>query len=400
MSSYSLIIRIIKIFIQLGNLVMKLSSNENFEEIQIKCVVIGDPGSGKTSLRRKFIGESFDTNYLQTIGSDFSYQVVKHESRDIGLALWDLAGQPQFKSVHSLFYKGAAAIIVVYDVTNEESFLNVPQWISDFITQTNINDLPLLLIGNKIDLLVNNQKGVDETRQNQMVQELKDNADFNFAISSIRTSAKTGVNVNEGILQFTYEIAEWIQKRQSLINTTQTEFEEDPQKIFPFFYQVAMNQISGPIIIGSLPKIEDEEYQNHKAIVTKLLASFNFEDVTTNVSITGRLEIPDIGAPLIYNAFNIENEDARGSSELYITAFTVHQKYLDTIAGLKGVVDGFLHNAMNKFQKIRIENNFDYITEPFNHMNNQHEDLIYQVLHDLREKIHQTTQNWLASSTN
>lgn len=379
---------------------MRLSSNENYEEIQIKCVVIGDPGSGKTSLRRKFIGESFDTNYLQTIGSDFSYQVVKHETRDIGLALWDLAGQPQFKSVHSLFYKGAAAIIVVYDVAHEESFLNVPKWISDFITQTNVDDLPLLLIGNKIDLLDENLKGVDETRQNQMVQQLRENTDFNFEISSIRTSAKSGVNVNEGILEFTYKIAEWIKKRQSLIDTTQIEFEEDPQIIFPFFYQVAMNQISGPIIIGSLPKIKDEEYQNHKSIVTKLLASFNFEDVTTNVSITGRLEISEIDAPLLYNAFNIENEDARGSSELYITAFTVDPKYLDTIVGLKGVVDGFLHNSMNKFQKIRIENNFDFITKPFDHMDNEHEDLIYQVLYDLREKIHQTTRNWLLSSTN
>ncbi|MCE7734114.1 MAG: GTP-binding protein [Candidatus Heimdallarchaeota archaeon] len=376
-----------------------MSSEENYEEIQIKCVVIGDPGSGKTSLRRKFIGESFDTNYLQTIGSDFSYQVVKHETRNIGLALWDLAGQPQFKSVHSLFYKGAAAIIVVFDVTNEESFLNVPQWVSDFITQTNVNDLPLLIIGNKIDLLDDSQVCIDDTRQNEMVQKLKENSDFKFEISSIRTSAKTGVNVNEGILQFTHKIAEWIENRQSL-NGKEIEFEEDPELIFPYFYQVAMNQISGPIIIGSLPKINNEEYQKHKSIVTKLLASFNFEDVTTNVSITGRLEMLEIGAPLIYNAFNIENEDARGSSELYITAFTIDPTYSDTIAGLKGVIDGFLHNSMNKFQKIRIENNFDYITKAYDHQNNPHGDLISQVLFDLREKIHQTIRNWLLSSSN
>ncbi|MFV2014544.1 MAG: Rab family GTPase [Candidatus Heimdallarchaeota archaeon] len=375
-----------------------MNSEDDYNEIQIKCIVIGDPGSGKTSLRRKFIGESFDTNYLQTIGSDFSYQVVQLDKHNIGLALWDLAGQPQFKSVHSLFYKGAGAIIVVYDVTNKESFLNVTGWLKDFTDQTNTNDLPVLIIGNKIDLLDDNKDCIDEIQHNQMVEKLKNNSDFDFEISAIRASAKTGDNVNEGILEFTRKIVDWIENRSSSVDASQLYFSDDPQENFPFFYHIAMNQISGPIIIGSLPKIKDDEYQDHKMIVTKLLASFNFEDVTTNVSITGKLEIVGAGAPLFYNAFNIENEDARGSSELYIIAFTVDPRLTDSIAGLKGVVDGFLHNSMNKFQKLRIENNFEYITKSYDPKNNPHEEQINEVLFDLREKINQTTRNWLLTS--
>lgn len=376
-----------------------MNSANDYDDIQIKCVVIGDPGSGKTSLRRKFIGESFDTNYLQTIGSDFSYQMVEIENHNIGLALWDLAGQPQFKSVHSLFYKGAASIIVVYDVTNEESFQNVPHWLSNFINHAKVNDIPVLIIGNKIDLLDNNKDPINEDQQNELIEKLRNNSEFNFDYSSIRTSAKTGENVNEGILQFTRKIVTWIQSRQTMVDQSRLEFSDDPQENFPFFYQIAMNQISGPIIIGSLPKINDKEYQHHKEVVTKLLASFNFEDVTSNVSITGRLEILELGAPLIYNAFNIENEDARGSSELYITAFTVDPRLIDAIIGFKGVIDGFLHNSMNRFQKIRIEENFDYITKPFEKEDNQYEDQIREVLYNLREKIHKTTRNWLSGSS-
>ncbi|MHA2097384.1 MAG: Rab family GTPase [Candidatus Kariarchaeaceae archaeon] len=376
-----------------------MSSDEEYDEIQIKCVVIGDPGSGKTSLRREFIGESFDTNYLQTIGSDFSYQLVKFDNQSVGLALWDLAGQPQFKSVHSLFYKGATAIIVVYDVSNEESFENVPNWLNDFVDQTNINNLPVLIIGNKIDLRDSQSNLIDMDQQVDLVNNLQKNPKFDFSFSSIQTSAKTGENVEQGILDYTHDIVRWITNNKDVLKISELDFSPDPSENFPFFYQIAMNQISGPIIVGSLPKIPKEEYDKHKRIVTKLLASFNFEDVTTNLSITGRLEILELGSPLIYNAFNIENEDARGSSELYITAFTVSPNLLEAITGLKGVVDGYLHNSMNRFQKIRIEKNLDFITKSFNREENPHENLISDVLEHLRNKLQKTTQNWLVSAS-
>lgn len=375
-------------------------SEENQDEIQIKCVVIGDPGSGKTSLRREFIGESFDTNYLQTIGSDFSYQLVTVENQKIGLALWDLAGQPQFQSVHSLFYRGAAAIIVVYDITNPTSFHNVANWLNDFTNQTEINDLPVLIIGNKIDLRDTSLDVITLEMQNKLIVDLMQNSNYNFQYSSLQTSAKTGENVSNGILDFTNEIIKWINQREARSEIKSSEFSDDPSVNFPYFYQIAMNQITGPIIIASLPKIPEEHYQLHKDLVTRLLASFNFEDVTSNVSITGQFELPELDQPLIYNAFNIENEDARGSSELFITGFTVNKYLLDSIKGLKGVVDGFLHNSMNKFQKIRIEKNLDFITRSFDRFSNPHENLIVEVLSNLRDKIHQTTKNWLQGSSN
>ncbi len=375
-----------------------ISENDQ-DEIQIKCVVIGDPGSGKTSLRREFIGESFDTNYLQTIGSDFSYQLVTIENQKIGLALWDLAGQPQFQSVHSLFYRGAAAIIVVFDITNATSFHNVKNWLNDFVNQTKINDLPVLIIGNKIDLKDTASDIITLEIQNKMVVELMQKSNFNFQYSSLQTSAKTGENVSNGLLEFTSEIIKWINQQEASTELVTSEFSDDPRVNFPYFYQIAMNQITGPIILASLPKIPEENYQLHKNLVTRLLASFNFEDVTSNVSITGQFELPELDQPLIYNAFNIENEDARGSSELFITGFTVNKYLLDSITGLKGVVDGFLHNSMNKFQKIRIEKNLDFITKSFDRHNNPHENLIVEVLSNLRDKIHKTTKNWLHGSS-
>ena len=190
----------------------------------------------------------------------------------------------------------------------------------------------------------------------------------------------------------------WINQKEAIADIRNNEFSEDAEINFPYFYQIAMNQITGPIIIASVPKIPEENYPLHKSIITRLLASFNFEDVTSNVSITGQFEIPELDQPLIYNAFNIENEDARGSSELFITGFTVNKFLLESITGLKGVVDGYLHNSMNKFQKIRIQKKLDYITTPFDRKNNPHEDLIVKVLCNLREKLHKTTKNWLQGS--
>ncbi|OLS28827.1 MAG: GTPase KRas precursor [Candidatus Heimdallarchaeota archaeon LC_2] len=374
-------------------------SDNDQDEIQIKCVVIGDPGSGKTSLRREFIGESFDTNYLQTIGSDFSYQLVTINNKKIGLALWDLAGQPQFQSVHSLFYRGAAAIIVVYDITNPTSFHNIINWLNDFVNQTQINDLPVLIIGNKTDLIDSATDVISLDMQNKLIVEFMQNKKFKFQYSSIQTSAKTGMNVSKGILNFTHEIMKWVDQKEAKSEGNKTNFSEDPMINFPYFYQIAMNQITGPIIIASFPQIPEEKYKLHQDIITRLLASFNFEDVTSNVSITGRFELPELDQPLIYNAFNIENEDARGSSELFITGFTVNKLLLDSIIGLKGVVDGFLHNSMNKFQKIRIEKKLDYITTPFDRNNNPHENLVIEVLINLRDKLHQTTKNWLQGSS-
>jgi len=116
-----------------------------------KVVIIGDSFVGKTSIINCLItGSLIDTK--PTIGSQHhKYTFINKENRDINLDLWDTAGQERFRSVIPMYYKGAKAIIVVFDITNKESFEGAKKWIEE-IEQNNKGTL-IFLIANKIELI-------------------------------------------------------------------------------------------------------------------------------------------------------------------------------------------------------------------------------------------------------
>ena len=94
-----------------------------------KIVFIGDQSTGKTSVLHKFKYGTFQDNYNATIGIDFISQKIHVDDRVITLNLWDTAGQEKFKSLIPGYIKDSHAIIVLYDITNRESFASVDQWI-------------------------------------------------------------------------------------------------------------------------------------------------------------------------------------------------------------------------------------------------------------------------------
>lgn len=342
------------------------------------------------------MGESFKTNYLQTIGSDFSYKTVEIDNITVGLAIWDLAGQAQFKSVHSLFYKGATAIIVVYDITNRASFDNVINWIKDFKEHVATPRLPMLLIGNKIDLEETIPDCVTVEEQQSKIEEIQNQ--FDFKISSLRTSAKTGENVNDGISLFTRSIKEWVDNDSSDKLSSKYEMSTNAEENFPFLYLIVMHQSKGPSIIRM---IGDEVISSkHQSIGAKLITSIDFQDVISSITITGKFESSDIDMPIYYNAFIIENSAARGKVELYVIAFAVKKSLVDPVYQLKGIVDGYLHHGMNEFQKIKltrvVENlsdiNIDELSDDVKHD-------FDQILITLRSKLNKSLLSWFNISS-
>jgi small GTP-binding protein len=176
-----------------------------------KVCVVGDGGVGKTSLVRKSINNTFSENYIMTIGSNFSVKPVElseYPNYNITLSVWDLAGQEHFKDVRPPFYKGAKALIYVYDLTRISSFLNILDWKKE--AEKVIGSTPSILVGNKLDLIRPEEKRAKEEDIAQLMSKLDTDAYF-------ETSAKEGNNV-EVIFK---EVTKKIITSSAQINTIQ-----------------------------------------------------------------------------------------------------------------------------------------------------------------------------------
>lgn len=95
----------------------------------LKVIIIGDSGVGKTNILTRYCEGIFKDSYVATIGVDFKVKMVDVEGRKVKLQIWDTAGQERFKNITQTYYKGAAGIILVYAINNQESFRNIQNWI-------------------------------------------------------------------------------------------------------------------------------------------------------------------------------------------------------------------------------------------------------------------------------
>ncbi|WVQ75084.1 hypothetical protein IAR50_004693 [Cryptococcus sp. DSM 104548] len=115
-----------------------------------KFIVIGEAGTGKSCLLYHCIHEQFKTNSPHTIGVEFSSRTIRIGDRNIKLQLWDTAGQERFRSVTRSYYRGAAGVVLVYDITSRQSFMNLGRWLADCRALASPH-LVVALVGNKLD---------------------------------------------------------------------------------------------------------------------------------------------------------------------------------------------------------------------------------------------------------
>ncbi|CAN6580549.1 unnamed protein product [Malus baccata var. baccata] len=136
-----------------------------------KLLLIGDSGVGKSCLLLRFADDSYLDSYISTIGVDFKIRTVEQDGKTIKLQIWDTAGQERFRTITSSYYRGAHGIIVVYDVTDQESFNNVKQWLNeiDRYASENVNKL---LVGNKCDLTANKVVSYETAKVNIVIKVL------------------------------------------------------------------------------------------------------------------------------------------------------------------------------------------------------------------------------------
>ena len=120
-----------------------------------KLIFLGDSGVGKTNIMKRFSEDQFFFNSKPTIGVDFRTKIVKIKNHVIKLQIWDTAGQERYKSFTKAYFKDTKGIIIVYDVTSRSSFENLVNWFTLAEENVKVDDMPIILIGNKLDLIEN-----------------------------------------------------------------------------------------------------------------------------------------------------------------------------------------------------------------------------------------------------
>ena len=159
---------------------------------------------GKSSVILRYIEDYFSGNMMSSIGVDFKTKQIEINDRLIKMQIWDTAGHEKFRTITTSYYKSAHAIIVLYDITDINTFEHVKNWMID-IDKFAKSGVLRLLIGNKIDLNDNRQvtKEAGETLANK------------FGVNFFEVSAKDNININELFLETAKSLLE---KNENMIN--------------------------------------------------------------------------------------------------------------------------------------------------------------------------------------
>lgn len=155
-----------------------------------KTIVVGDGAVGKTAITFRYAVDKFQENYKMTIGVDFTIKREKVNDKEIKIQVWDTGGQEKFSKIRPLYYRGALGGLVVFDVTTKESFENLDGWFEEI--QTNCTQIPIILVGNKIDL-----KNRKTTKEEGRKYAAKKSKEMGYKIPYLETSAKTGETIKK-----------------------------------------------------------------------------------------------------------------------------------------------------------------------------------------------------------
>ncbi|KAJ3126517.1 hypothetical protein HK098_007417 [Nowakowskiella sp. JEL0407] len=174
----------------------------------LKLLLIGDSGTGKSSILLRFIDDTWlhPDDVSATIGVDFKVKIMDVDNSKYKLTIWDTAGQERFRTLTSSYYRGAQGVILVYDVSNRESFDHLQQWITELETYASSKDVVMIIVGNKTD------------KETQRTVSRKEGEAYAKRMGTlfIETSAKTKVGVKDAFEEVVRKFFDHIQTTNSL----------------------------------------------------------------------------------------------------------------------------------------------------------------------------------------
>ena len=170
-------------------------NTDKYKIDEVKMITLGDGQVGKSSLIIQFIENKFSFTYLSTIGLDFKQKTVTlPNNKEVKIRIFDTAGQERFKSIAVNYIKKANGVLLVYDITSQESFNSVGKWIND-IKEAMGDKVCMILVGNKIDL-----------PKRVITKEMGEKKAQEFNIHFYETSCKTGENVEKAFFDLAEQI--------------------------------------------------------------------------------------------------------------------------------------------------------------------------------------------------
>ncbi|MHA2271544.1 MAG: GTP-binding protein [Candidatus Hodarchaeales archaeon] len=180
-----------------------------------KITLLGEGAVGKTALCNQFMGKLFSADYHMTIGADVFFKDKTVEGKEIKFQIWDLAGQPRFEIVQPPYYRGALGALLVFDVTRPESLERIPQWVERLWEFSGKGKVPIVLLGNKVDLRRIPSVIALQPEHGYAVAKRLSEASIKagFAVPYLETSAKTGRNVEDAFLLLAKSISQFIQRQ-------------------------------------------------------------------------------------------------------------------------------------------------------------------------------------------
>lgn len=157
-----------------------------------KIIFLGEPAVGKTSLVGRYVYDSFEGDYLATIGTDIHVKMMQIDDVTVKLVIWDIAGQDTFAQLRRAYYHNASGAFFVFDTTRVDTIRRIDEWIGTLFGVT--GKIPLVLVENKVDL----PSGITDDARSQIATKYK--------VDIVPTSAKEDTNVEEAFTKMTREI--------------------------------------------------------------------------------------------------------------------------------------------------------------------------------------------------
>jgi Ras-related protein Rab-3C len=161
----------------------KDAADQNFDYM-FKLLIIGNSSVGKTSFLFRYADDSFTSAFVSTVGIDFKVKTVFRHDKRVKLQIWDTAGQERYRTITTAYYRGAMGFILMYDITNEESFNSVQDWVTQIKTYS-WDNAQVILVGNKCDM--EDERVISFERGKQLAEQL--------GVEFFETSAKENINV-------------------------------------------------------------------------------------------------------------------------------------------------------------------------------------------------------------